>query len=115
MTASPLPTRSTIAAKINNGVFIVLSLREPIGLTYRVLDERAVNGRTRLNLRSTRHVASRETLCSATCDARSWRYPHGLFRCWNDFCSFYLIIKYQLVLMMYGLEYALNTNVIAIA
>jgi hypothetical protein len=32
------------------------------------------------------------------------------FRRRNDFCSFYLIVKYQLVLMMHGLEYALNTN-----
>ena len=38
-----------------------------------------------------------------------------LFRHRNDFCSFYLIIKYQLVLVMYGLEDALNTNVVALA
>jgi hypothetical protein len=45
----------------------------------------------------------------------TWRVPHCLFRHREDFCSFYLIMKYQLILMMYRLEYALNTSVIAIA
>jgi hypothetical protein len=38
-----------------------------------------------------------------------------LFRHGSDFCSFYLIIEYRAVLMMYGLKHALDTNVIAVA
>ncbi len=41
--------------------------------------------------------------------------PWCLFRRRDDLCSFYLNIEYELVLVMYGLEYALNTNMVAIA
>jgi hypothetical protein len=37
-----------------------------------------------------------------------------LFRHRTDFCSFYLIIEYRAVLMMYGFKHALDTNVIAV-
>ena len=38
-----------------------------------------------------------------------------LFRHENEFCSFYLIIEYRAVLMMYGFKHPLDTNVIAVA
>ena len=80
MTASPLPTRSTIAATINNGVFIVFSLREHNqSLTYRVLSEPTLNGRDNPSAAGYYVV---------------WRVPHGLFQRREDFCSFDLIIKY---------------------
>ena len=41
--------------------------------------------------------------------------PHWLLRCRYDFCSLYLIIEHQLVLMVYGFEYALNTNAVPVA
>ena len=37
------------------------------------------------------------------------------FRYRNDFCSFYLIIEYRMVLMMDGFKHPLDTNVIAVA
>ena len=79
MTASPPLTRSTIAATINKGVFIVLVCGSLWPLTYRVLDERALNGVTPATVDS-----YRVTLCVA----------HRLFRRWDDFCSLYLIVKY---------------------
>ena len=39
--------------------------------------------------------------------------PHTAIR--NDFCRLYLIIEYRPVLMMYGFEYALHADVIAVA
>ena len=41
--------------------------------------------------------------------------PLQLLQDGDNFCGFHLIIKYQLVLVMHGLEYALNTDVVAIA
>ena len=79
MTASPLPTRTTIAATINKGVFIVLVCGSQWPLTYRALDERALNGRYNPSVAGYYVV---------------WRVPHGLFRRREDFCSFDLIIKY---------------------
>ena len=102
MTANALPTRSTIAATINK-VFIILCLRQQIDLCLSYLDECTLNARH-----------TRASLKLLLVGGTTWRTPQPTSRGGN-FCSFHLIIKYQLVLVMYGLEDALNTNVVALA
>jgi Pyruvate/2-oxoacid:ferredoxin oxidoreductase delta subunit len=67
---------------------------------------------------SRRRSQSASDVCpldECTVNGRDYATPATLFRHRDDFCSFYLIIEYRAVLMMYGFKHALDTNVIAVA